>query len=184
MRFFEDHESTDFEWHFAVGDPCGVEAVCAAAHINDVAMGSGSVAAAHGAKPDVVEVPDGSTEEAGIKLMHLRTEDDAVDRGLVLPGGRVKFGMNAFFQDAIDQRLSFFKNPILCECLDESLAGFENNLSREESFDVKVSVFIHALLEGGRIVAEGRGILQPAEGMLIHLEFMTEGCECAVDDGC
>jgi hypothetical protein len=27
-------------------------------------------------------------------------------------------------------------------------------------------------------------ILQPTEGMLIQLEFVTEGCEGAVDDGC
>ena len=142
------------------------------------------MAAAHGAKPDVVEVPDGSAEESGVELMHLGTEDNAVDGGLVFPGGRVEFGMDAFLQDAIDERFAFFKNSILCECLDENLAGFENDLTGEESFDIKVAVFIHALLKGGRIVADGGGILQPAEGMLVHLEFMTEGCECAVDDGC
>ncbi|MCX6972715.1 MAG: hypothetical protein NTZ94_00190 [Verrucomicrobia bacterium] len=91
--------------------------------------------------------------------------------------------MDAFLQDAIDERLAFFKNPILFECLDESLAGFEDDLTGEESFDIKVAVFSHALLKGGRIVADDGGILQPAEGMLIQLEFMTEGCEGAVDDG-
>jgi hypothetical protein len=81
--------------------------------------------------------------------------------------------MNAFFQDAIDERLAFFKNAIFFECLDENLAGVENDLTGEESFDIKVTIFIHALLKGGRIVADGGGILQPAEGVFIHLEFMT-----------
>jgi hypothetical protein len=103
---------------------------------------------------------------------------------LVLPSGCVEFGVNAFLQDAVDERMAFFKNPILFERFDKSLAGFENGLTGEESFDVKVSVFIHALLEGGSIVAEGGGILQPAEGMLVNLEFMTEGSQCAVGDWC
>jgi hypothetical protein len=92
--------------------------------------------------------------------------------------------MDAFLQDAIDERFAFFKNSILCECLDENLAGFENDLTGKESFDIKVAVFIHALLKGSRIVADAGGILQPAEGMLVHLEFMTEGSQGAVGDGC
>ena len=184
VRFFENHESANFEGNFAIGNPGCVKAMCATAHVNDVAMGGRSVTAAHRAKPDVVEVPDGSTEESGVELMHFGTKDDAVDGGLVLPGGRVELGVDAFFQDAIDERLTFFKNPILGERLDESLASFENDLTGEESFDIKVAVFIHGPLKSGWIVADGGGIIQPAEGMLIQLEFMTEGGECAVDDGC
>ena len=184
MRFFENHESANFEGNFAIRNPGGVETMCATAHVNDVAMGSRSMPAAHRAQPDIVEVPDGSTKEAGIKLMHLGTKDDAVDGGLVLPSGRVKLWVHAFFQDAVDERLTFFKNPILCECLDESLAGFENGFTREESFDVKVAIFIHALLKGGRVVANGGGILQPAERMLICLELMTERFQGAVGDRC
>lgn len=184
VRFFEDDETSNFQWHFAIGNPCCVEAMCATAHVNNVAMGRGSVTAAHCAKPDVVEVPDGSAKEGCVEIMHLGSEDDAVDGGLVLPGGRVKLGMNAFLKDAFDERLAFFKNPILCERLDESLAGFENDLTGEESFNVKVSVFIHAPLEGGRIIADGGGILQPAEGVFIYLKFMTEGCERAVGGVC
>ena len=108
----------------------------APAHVNDVAVWRGSVTAAHGAKPDVVKVPDGSAEESRVELVHLGTEDNAVDGGLVLPGGRVEFGMDALFQDAIDEWLSLFKNPILCQCLDEGLAGFENDLTGEESSDI------------------------------------------------
>ena len=184
VRFFEDHESTDFQGHFAVGNPCSVEAMCAAAHVNDVAMGGRSVTAAHRAKPDVVEVPNGSTEESDVELLNLGTEYNTVDSVLVFPGCCVEFGMDAFFQDAIDERLIFFKNPILGERLDESLASFEDDLTGEESFDIKVAVFIHGPLKSSWIVADGGGIIQPAEGMLIQLEFMTEGGECAVDDGC
>ena len=113
MRFFENHESANFEGNFAIRNPSCVEAMCATTHVNDVAMGSRSMSAAHRAQPDVVEVPDGSTKEAGIKLMHLGSKDDAVDGGLVLPSGRLKPRVDAFFQDAIDERLTFFKNSIL-----------------------------------------------------------------------
>jgi hypothetical protein len=44
--------------------------------------------------------------------MHLGSKDDAVDGGLVLPSGRLKPRVDAVFQDAIDERLTFFKNSI------------------------------------------------------------------------
>ena len=183
VGFFQDHETADFQRHLAVGDPGGVEAVCSASHVDDVAMRGSPVTASHGTEPDIVEMPDRSPEEAGVELLHFGAEDHAVERWLVFPGRVVEFRVDSLFEDPVGKWFARLEDLPRLERVQQRHAGFQNDVPGEEAPDVEVAVLLHAFAERLGVVPDRRGVLEPAEGMLVGFEFVTDRGDGAFD-GC
>ena len=133
------------------------------------------MAAAHGAKPGVVEMTNWFAEELGVESDEFGTVNDTLHFGIITRGFAVEVAGFVGIGDALDAGIGGIEFTGCSEPVADRSASFHDQRGIKEAGEIEVAIIFKAAIEFFRLIKAIGRATHMAKGIVGQVEGMAAG---------